>query len=575
MTRTPEQAIEWGTARIGDFGWDNLCLSFVRQSFGIDYVGDWPTSERQAGRAWDRAKHKHPTSDAGAIPRGVPVFWELATEADHVALSLGNGWCLSNDFVVDGRIDKVRIADISNRWGRLLGWTEDLVGNRVIPEKEPVKPMRVDGVDISHHQDGTINYAAAKTAGVKWMYHKATEGASYVDPNYTRRREEARKAGIPFGAYHFARAAVGDAESEARAFLAYATPKPGDLRPALDLETTEGLSLAQLRTWAGTWVRVVEKATGAKPIVYTPYDLGDAVKGCLIWRPRYNDDNRPPDLRWDIWQFSNGVLGKPDLVAGFGHVDLNTMRGGLTLADLRIPKREPKPARPQVATWNVGDGPDRDKARGLDRLVAAGADVICLQEAGDRQAMLGIWCALTNWQMWPGDGSPGSASVPILWNPKAVRALHTDTRPATPETDAGPLGAGPDVVKAKVWNKVRFETDDDADLLVINGHGPASVWARRRRALAREMIAVGADIVERREVPVEKDRVDVVLVGDLNMRPRHSLTKPLRDLGMKQRTKDPTHGRRCIDHVWTLGCEGRTEVLPMPSDHRAVVLTVA
>jgi hypothetical protein len=83
MTRTPEQAAEWARARLGQFGWDNLCLSFVRQSYGIDYVGNWPNSLRMAGVAWDRAQFKHRETDPTRIPFGVPVFFELATVADH------------------------------------------------------------------------------------------------------------------------------------------------------------------------------------------------------------------------------------------------------------------------------------------------------------------------------------------------------------------------------------------------------------------------------------------------------------------------------------------------------------
>lgn len=207
-------------------------------------------------------------------------------------------------------------------------------------------PMRVDGVDISHHQAGALDLDAARRAGVRWIYHKATEGNTYRDPNYAIRRQQAKRAGIPFGAYHFARAQRGaDAAAEARHFLAYATPVPGDLRPALDLETDEGLSLAELRTWATTWVSIVRKVTGVNPVIYTPYDLGATFDGCLVWRPRYNNTNTPPKLRWDIWQFSNGVYGIPNSVPGIGRVDLNTMRAGLTVDQLRIPMPKP-PARP-------------------------------------------------------------------------------------------------------------------------------------------------------------------------------------------------------------------------------------
>lgn len=206
-----------------------------------------------------------------------------------------------------------------------------------------VTPRRVDGVDISHHQAGSLDLAAAKRRGLKWLYHKATEGDTYTDPNYARRRTEAEKAGVPFGAYHFARPERGDAAAEARRFLAVAKPKPGDLRPALDLETTEGLSLTEIRTWAAVWIAAVTKATGHKPVVYTPYDLGAADDGCVIWRPRYNSTNTPPVLKWDVWQFSNGVAGVPNQFAGFGHVDLNTMREGLEVKRLLLP--EPRPQR--------------------------------------------------------------------------------------------------------------------------------------------------------------------------------------------------------------------------------------
>lgn len=203
--------------------------------------------------------------------------------------------------------------------------------------------QRIDFVDLSHHNPVTLDgLRKARAAGVRGIYHKATEGSGYTDPTYAGRRKMADAAGLPFGAYHFARPAVGDAEAEARHFLAVAKPKAGDLLPALDLETTEGLTLAQLRTWAETWCSTVAKACGGRrPVVYSPYDL--RIEG-LRWRPRYNDDNRPPVLTWDVWQFSNGQLGKPDTVPGLGRVDLNTLGKGVTMADLTWAER-PAPAR--------------------------------------------------------------------------------------------------------------------------------------------------------------------------------------------------------------------------------------
>lgn len=198
-------------------------------------------------------------------------------------------------------------------------------------------PMKVHGVDISHHQSGKIDWAALKRAGVQWMYHKSTEGNSFKDSNYGKRRAEAKANGVPFGAYHFARPESGDARREAAFFVATAKPVPGDLRPALDLETKEHLSGAALVKWADEFCDEVEDLTGVTPVVYTPYVLSSLLeKKAIFWVPRYNNSNTPPVRQWDIWQFSNGVFGVPNSVPGLGHVDLNHSK--VQLSELLIPK---------------------------------------------------------------------------------------------------------------------------------------------------------------------------------------------------------------------------------------------
>lgn len=139
MVATRAEAIAWGRSQVDtpDKDFTRLCLQFVRMAFGL------PAVYPDAGTAWDRAVHRHTVTQGSQVPRGVPVFWELPSVADHVALSLGDGWCLSNDIKRRGRIDRVRIDSITTAWGgQLLGWTEDLNGTRVYdaPPK-PVKPL--------------------------------------------------------------------------------------------------------------------------------------------------------------------------------------------------------------------------------------------------------------------------------------------------------------------------------------------------------------------------------------------------------------------------------------------------
>jgi GH25 family lysozyme M1 (1,4-beta-N-acetylmuramidase) len=186
------------------------------------------------------------------------------------------------------------------------------------------------------------------------MYHKATEGSDFRDSNYIRRREECKNVKLPFGAYHFARPSSGnDALTEARFFISVAKPVVGDLRPALDLEVKDEISGPALVRWADDFCNEVQMLTGVVPVVYTPYLLSEALeKKAIIWVPRYNNDNRPPERSWDIWQFSNGLLGVPNSVPGLGHVDLNHSK--VPLSAIRIPKPTP-PTPPK---------PDPEKSRG-------------------------------------------------------------------------------------------------------------------------------------------------------------------------------------------------------------------
>ena len=176
----------------------------------------------------------------------------------------------------------------------------------------------LDGVDTSHHQGGRIDLKAARAAGLRWWYLKATEGDSVTDATYKKRVKQARDAGIPVGAYHFARPDPGDAAKEARFFLEHADIRAGDMLPMLDLESLEGMSLAQVTTWTGRWVHTVDagacrrRGLVAKPIIYTPFSLGSGF-GCLLWVARYSDDFRAPVIPkpWRsaaIWQHSNGQV---------------------------------------------------------------------------------------------------------------------------------------------------------------------------------------------------------------------------------------------------------------------------
>src|SRR3954453_19425142 len=84
------------------------------------------------------------------------------------------------------------------------------------------------GIDVSHWQ-GQIGWLQVGAAGFDFAFAKATEGTTYTDPTYGTNRSGGGGAGLPLGAYHFARpagtsdaAAIASGIAQADSFLAYA-----------------------------------------------------------------------------------------------------------------------------------------------------------------------------------------------------------------------------------------------------------------------------------------------------------------------------------------------------------------
>ena len=214
----------------------------------------------------------------------------------------------------------------------------------------------LDGVDTSHHQGGRIDLKAARADGLQWWYVKATEGDAFVDPTYAKRVRQARKAGVPVGAYHFARPDRGDADDEARFFLVE-DRHPGrrhaaDARPRVERGTQPGRADRLDRHLGAHRDPAPGRARpGGRPIIYTPFNLEKGF-GCFCWVARYSNDFRAPVVprpwqRAVIWQHSNGRFGPVKNVPGFGPVDVNAVHPDVPLAALRVRRAERPTPPPQ------------------------------------------------------------------------------------------------------------------------------------------------------------------------------------------------------------------------------------
>jgi GH25 family lysozyme M1 (1,4-beta-N-acetylmuramidase)/LysM repeat protein len=121
------------------------------------------------------------------------------------------------------------------------------------------------GVDVSDNQ-GTIDWVAARAAGVEFVYIKATEGIGYVDPDVDHHLNGARAAGILPGLYHFARPDTNSPEADAASFASALTARgaaqAGWLPPCLDLERDAPVNMI---AWSQRFLATVREQTGHGP----------------------------------------------------------------------------------------------------------------------------------------------------------------------------------------------------------------------------------------------------------------------------------------------------------------------
>jgi GH25 family lysozyme M1 (1,4-beta-N-acetylmuramidase) len=237
------------------------------------------------------------------------------------------------------------IADASNpgparesRGGGFAGSSGDAGPRRTEGVRLDVGPT-LPGIDVSHWQ-GTIDWERVAEKGKRFAFLKATDGHEFLDSTFFTNRSGARANGLLVGAYHFARPdpSKGDAVEEARWFVSQADPRPGNLLPVLDLETSRGLDQEGVTLWARRWTAEVRRLTGVTPLVYTsPYGwarrTGDsralARDGSPLWVAHWGVESPLlPAGEWDgngwhVWQYTSHGQ-----VAGIaGRVDLDVVRG--------------------------------------------------------------------------------------------------------------------------------------------------------------------------------------------------------------------------------------------------------
>jgi len=192
----------------------------------------------------------------------------------------------------------------------------------------------IQGIDVSRWQ-GDIDWAKVKDAGTRFAFIKATEGGDHVDPNFKRNWIEAKKHGVPRGAYHFVWW-CRPAKDQVRWIKKHIPRDPDALPPVLDVEWQNDSQCARRvsREDALEKIQIMLKGlrehTGKKPIIYTDINFHeDVLEGAFNDHPYWLRSTAAPLAkryardRWEFWQFTTtgrvpGITGHVDRNAFFG-----------------------------------------------------------------------------------------------------------------------------------------------------------------------------------------------------------------------------------------------------------------
>jgi len=188
------------------------------------------------------------------------------------------------------------------------------------------------GVDLHHAKE---IYSWAALSFKDFIILKATEGLTFKDPKFQKRRLMARNYNMVVGAYHFARG--NGAKKEASFF--YNTVK-NDIRKGEFLVLDFEIKIANPVPWCLTFLKELERLCEFKPMVYLSHSylksnnwkpVSDNNYG--LWAARYGLNTgylmtsfKPSSGSWNnyaIWQYTsrgriNGISGNVDLDIFYG-----------------------------------------------------------------------------------------------------------------------------------------------------------------------------------------------------------------------------------------------------------------
>jgi lysozyme len=213
----------------------------------------------------------------------------------------------------------------------IMGLLSLLVSQQINQFYFPKHTQKVYGIDVSHHQKD-IDWPQLAGSKVKFVYIKATEGATHQDKNFIKNWNGATQAGLIPAAYHFFTFCRSGSD-QADNFLALFSQVKGKHLPiAVDVELVGNCPKRptpdELAIELKDFLAKIKAKTGCKPILYTTpkfYNnhLAEHFSSYRLWIQSFHQKPKLKETSWTIWQFTNE--GRVDGIETL--VDLNVFKG--------------------------------------------------------------------------------------------------------------------------------------------------------------------------------------------------------------------------------------------------------
>jgi lysozyme len=191
------------------------------------------------------------------------------------------------------------------------------------------------GIDVSHH-NGNINWG--QVPDVEFVYIKATEGATYVDPMFQQNIKGAKAKKLRVGAYHYFRT-TSSVQKQFENYKQHVKKSDIDLIPMVDVEECKKWPTTQFQDSLIRFIQLVKSHYGKAPMIYsvnTFYNryCAPRINNYHLMIGRYGDEE--PFIKgrgtYTIWQKSQ--TGR---LAGIAkNVDINVFRKDKSINDISL-----------------------------------------------------------------------------------------------------------------------------------------------------------------------------------------------------------------------------------------------